>query len=120
MGIVESYKDLNVYRKAFDASIEIHKATKNFPKDEQFGLTSQIRRSSKSICANVAEGFVKQRGSKTEFKRFLLIAMASCDETKVWIEYCAELEYISKDQADQWEEKYEEIRRMLNALYSRA
>ncbi len=120
MGIVESYKELKVYRKSFDASILIHKMSHNFLKEEQFGLTSQIRRSSKSVCANIAEGFVKQRRSKAEFKRYLLMALASCNETQVWIEYCQELQYINKDQAKLWEETYEEIRRMLNALYSRS
>ncbi len=120
MGIVKSHRDLNVYKQAFEASITIHEKTKSFPQEEKYGLTDQIRRCSKSICANIAEGFVKQRRSKAEFKRYLLIALGSCTETQVWIEYCHRLKYIDENEFKTWEDDYEDIRRMLNALYSKA
>lgn len=119
-GMIESYQNLNVYKKAFDASISIHHESRNFPKDEIYGLTSQIRRSSKSICANIAEGFAKQKKSKMEFKRFLLMALGSCHETKVWIEYCHKLQYINDNCANHWEHEYESIRKMLNSLHSKS
>ena len=115
-----SYKDLRVYRQAFEASLVIHETSKTFPAEELYGLSNQIRRSSKSICANLAEGFVKQRQSKAEFKRFVMIALGSCTETQVWIEYCDKLGYINAETAEIWAQTYEEIRRMLNALYSKA
>lgn len=67
---VRSFRDLIVYQNAYRLSLEIHKATLGFPKMEQYGLADQMRRSSKSICGNIAEGFAKQRRSSAEFRRF--------------------------------------------------
>ena len=60
MSVVRSFHDLDVYQKAYQLSLDIHKATLGFPKLEQFALADQMRRASKSICANLAEGFAKQ------------------------------------------------------------
>ncbi len=79
---IKDFSELIVYRKAYDKSLEIHKETLNYPKQEQYELGSQMRRASKSICANIAEGFGKQNVSTAEFKRFLLMAIGSADETK--------------------------------------
>lgn len=59
--MIKSFKDLDVYQRAFEISLEIHEHSKTFPKDEQFALTSQIRRASKSICANIAEGLQSKK-----------------------------------------------------------
>jgi four helix bundle protein len=91
-----------------------------FPKIEQYALGDQIRRASKSICANVAEGFGKQGISKAEFKRFLQMALGSANEMLVWIKYCAELNYIHANDAAQWQDEYRSICRMLNALHGRS
>ena len=69
----------------------------SLPKEEQFALASQLRRASKSTPANIAEGFGKQRLSKAEFNRFLMMAMGSADEMRVWLRYCLDLEYIQKE-----------------------
>jgi four helix bundle protein len=116
---VASFRNLEVYKKAYSASINIHKMSLTFPKYEQYALADQIRRTSKSICANVAEGFAKQRSSKIEFKRFLLIAIGSASETLVWIDYCKDMAYIDEKTYENWREEYEGINRMLNAFYSR-
>jgi four helix bundle protein len=73
--------DMDVFGKAYRAALETHKLTLSFPKHEQFELASQLRRSSKSICANLAEGRARQQGSSAEFRRFVLIALGSTDET---------------------------------------
>lgn len=117
---VMHFKDLEVWQKAFAVSLEIHKASLEFPKIEQYALGDQIRRASKSICANIAEGFSKQRASKAEFKRFLSMGLGSANEMLVWIEYCFELEYIHAEQYKNWEKEYSSICKMLNALYSRS
>jgi four helix bundle protein len=78
-------------------SLDLHLASLKFPKIEQFGgLADQMRRASKSVCANLAEGFGKQRQSNLEFKRYLLMAIGSADEIQVWLKYCSDLEYIDQ------------------------
>lgn len=118
-GFASSYKDLNVYKKAFSVSLDIHKSTSEFPKTEQHALASQMRRASKSICANLAEGFAKQQSSKAEFKRFTMIAIGSAHEMQVWCEYCIELGYIDQKTFQEWTDAYDHIVRMLQSLYSK-
>ena len=109
-----SYEDLEVWQKAFRVSILVHKKTLDFPKIEQYALGDQLRRSSKSICANIAEGFSKQKSSKLEFKRFLQMALASANEVLVWLKYCQELEYINAETYSSWSQEYISICKMLN------
>lgn len=75
---MNKYKDLKIWQKAVDLSVKVYEMTRNFPKDEVYGLTSQMRRSSVSIASNIAEG--SGRNSKKEFKYFLSIAYGSCSE----------------------------------------
>ena len=89
-----------------------------FPRIEQFALADQIRRASKSICANLAEGFGRQRLSKPEFRRFLMRATGSADEMQVWMLYCRDLGYVDADMAARWRREYREIARMLRGLSS--
>ena len=114
------FKDLEVWQKAFKISIVIHKETLSFPKIEQYALGDQIRRASKSICANIAEGFAKQRSSKAEFRRFLTMAIASSNEVLVWLEYCRELEYLKPELYNEMCSEYDSIARMLNALRAKS
>lgn len=114
---VTSYKQLEVYQRAYAISLEIHKSTQSLPKHEQYELASQMRRASKSICANLAEGYGKQRASKAEFKRFIFIAIGSLEEMCVWVDYCKDLEYISQDIHVAWIQEYETIQKMLYALH---
>ena len=117
--LVQHFRDLDVYNKAFDISVEIHTQSLQFPKTEQFAMGDQIRRASKSICANIAEGFGKQRGSRKEFKRYLTIAQGSAHEMLVWISYCKELSLITDDMATKWEAEYNSIIRMLGSLHNK-
>ncbi len=115
--MINSLRELDVYNKSFDMSLKIHKTSRDFPKDEVYSLTSQIRRSSKSICANITEGFAKQKTSKAEFKRYLMIAFGSCTETLVWIDYCERLAYISGETHELLQGEYEHISKMLHKLH---
>ena len=72
---VVSFEDLEVFQRAYRVSLEIHRASLSFPAVEQRALADQIRRASKSICANIAEGYAKQHVSLAEFKRFLVMAI---------------------------------------------
>ena len=91
-------------------------ATLKFPQAEQFGLAEQMRRASKGICANIAEGFGRQRDSSDESKRFLVIAIGSCQEMQVWARYALDLGYVDEPIASKWRGEYEEFARMLRGL----
>src|SRR5437660_6812875 len=83
------------------------KESLGFPRIEQFAMADQIRRASKSICANVAEGFAKQRRSSAEYRRYLLMAIGSADELmRVWIRYCLDLNYIDVATSLPWRDDY--------------
>ena len=109
------FEDLKVFQKAYRISLEVHKVSLEFPKIEQFGLADQIRRASKSICANIAEGFAKKR-SQSDFNRFIGMAIGSSDEMRVWLRYCYDLKYIGESQWQNWRNEYEEIAKMLQGL----
>ena len=113
---IRSFEDLEVFKRAYRISVEIHRASLRFPKIEQYGLAEQMRRASKSICANLAEGFAKQRMSAPEFKRFLTIALGSSDEMRVWLRYALDLGYIEEPTWQGWRDEYQEIARMLHGL----
>jgi four helix bundle protein len=114
-----TFEDLDVWKRAFGVSLIIHQTTLNFPKIEQYALADQIRRSSKSICANIAEGFAKQKTSKVEFKRFLMMALGSSNEMLVWLRYSLELKYITQDEFKAWHEEYSIISKMINSLHEK-
>jgi four helix bundle protein len=118
-GRAKAFEDLVVFQRAYRVSLEVHRASLEFPAIEQRALADQIRRSSKSVCANIAEGFAKQTLSSAEFKRFLLMAIGSSDEMRVWIRYCLDLDYIDEATWSRWRGEYQEISRMLNGLHRR-
>ena len=107
--------DLVVYDKSYELALDIHKLSLSFPKVEQYELASQIRRATKSIPMNIAEGYAKSY-SKAEFRRFLLIAYGSHREVKVQLNFSKDLEYISESEYTYFTEKYDEIGKMLYSL----
>jgi four helix bundle protein len=111
-------EELHVFERAYKISLKIHKLSLQFPKIEQYALGDQMRRASKSICANLAEGFGKQIGSKKEFRNFILMSMGSSDEMQIWIRYCKDLTYFTEEQADGFAQEYQEISKMLRSLYN--
>jgi four helix bundle protein len=115
---IRSFEDLEVFQRAYRVSLDLHKASLSFPSVEQRALADQIRRASKSICGNIAEGFGKQRRSGAEFKRYLLMAIGSADEMQVWLRYCADLDYVDQKTCAEWRDEYRQIARMLQGLYS--
>lgn len=100
----------------FSIFVEIHKAALGFPDIEKVALCSQMRRASKSICANIAEGYAKQIVSKAEYKRFLYIAMGSANEMLVWTGFCLELNYIDSETHQRWFNEFEIVAKMINKL----
>ena len=110
------FEQLEVFKRAYRTSLEIHRASLTFPKLEQHALADQIRRCSKGICANLAEGFAKSSNSKAELRRFLSMAIGSADEMKVWLRYCRDLDYVTESQWQAWRDEYEAIAKMLQGL----
>jgi four helix bundle protein len=94
MKILRPHKELDVYQLAFKSSMEIYHISKSFPKEEIFSLTSQIRRSSRSVSANISEAFRKRRYEKA-FVAKLSDSEAEAAETQVWLDYAFECGYIS-------------------------
>ena len=115
---IASFEDLEVFQRAYRLSLAVHRASLGFPAIEQAALADQVRRASKSICANLAEGFGKQY-STAEFKRFVLMAIGSADEMRVWVRYCLDLGYIDSATWQVWRDEYHEIARMLQGLHRR-
>ena len=114
---ISSFEDLQVFQIAYKVSLELHKETLDFPKNEQYVLADQIRRASKSICANLAEGFGKQNFSSKEFKRYIAIALGSSDEMRVWLRYGLDLGYIQEEDWKHYRDTYQQISKMLQGLH---
>ena len=115
MSTAEGYRKLEVYERSYKAGLAIYKMTKQFPQEEIYALTSQMRRAGTSIPLNIAEGYAK-RSSQAEFKRFLLMALGSANEMNVLIDFAKDLGYISKEQYQNADREYTEIGKMLNGL----
>jgi four helix bundle protein len=113
---VKSFEDLEVFRRAYRLALELHEASLRFPKHEQIELAQQLRKASKSVCANIAEGFAKQRLSPAEFRRFLSISIGSADEMRVWSRFAFDLGYVDEATWRRWRDGYEEVARMLQGL----
>ncbi len=111
---IKSFKDLIVWQKAKDLSILIYKTTSTFPKEEQFGITSQIRRSAISISSNIAEG--RGRSTRKDFINFLHISLGSCYELESQLITSKDLGFISKENYEKIEILLSETRRMLLSM----
>ena len=113
--MIQSYKDLEVYRRSYKAAIVMYKMSAAFPKDELYGLTSQIKRAATSIPLNIAEGFGKH-DTESEFKRFLKMALGSANEMMVLIDMSKDLGFISAEVHQRAYREYEETAKMLSKL----
>ena len=113
---IQSYKDLKVFQLAYDLAMEVFWSAKEFPKEETYSLTDQIRRSSRSICANVVEGWAK-RIYENVFKRHLIDSIGSCDETKLWLQFSLDCQYIKNEKYEHLVERYIQVGKMLKALH---
>ena len=117
--LVKNVGELSSFQLAYKLSLQIHKLSFDLPKHEQYELASQIRRASKGICANIAEGFAKQQFSKPEFKRFLGIAIGSATEVRLWLKYTHDLNYVEKEKIVELRNEYEVLLKMLQKLHSK-
>ena len=115
--MLKNYKELKVWQKAYQLCLRIYEITKNFPKEERYGLVSQIRRSAISVPSNIAEGY--GRHSRNEYIRFLQIALGSLFELQTQLEIAANLGYLKKEEFDVLYESTREVERMLSVLIKR-
>ena len=112
---IQEHTDLEVYKKAFDAAMLIFHASKDFPKEEIYSLTDQIRRSSRSVCANLAEAWRK----RAAFVSKLSDAESEASETQVWLQFATSCEYIERDRSASLYQTYDEIIRMLVSMINK-
>ena len=111
---IKSFRELKIWKVAMGLVKKIYQRTKSFPKEELYGLTSQMRRSAVSIPSNVAEGFRRQHNN--EFKQFLYITLGSCAELETQIVIAKELNYINTTQESDFLESLDHICRMTSNL----
>ena len=107
-GKIENHTDLQIYQKAFDAAMRIFELSKSFPKEETYSLTDQMRRSSRSVCANLAEGWRKRR-YEAMFISKLADAEGEAAETQVWLEFAVKCEYLKREEAASLYVVYREV-----------
>jgi four helix bundle protein len=108
-------KELIVYKKAFNQAMEIYEFSMSFPKEEKYSLTDQIRRSSRSVCANIAESYRKRLYIKNFISK-LTDSDAENSETTVWLDFALECNYIGKENHEQMVQESAEIGRLLNFM----
>ena len=112
---ISVHRDLEVYKKAFDAAMRIFDLSKSFPREETYSLTDQIRRSSRSVCANLAEAWRKRRYEKAFISK-LSDSESEAAETQVWLEFAVKCGYLDRDCASPMYHAYDEVLRMLVAM----
>jgi len=113
--MLQGHRDLKVYQLAYKLAMEIFHLSKSFPREEIYSLTDQIRRSSRSVAANIAEGFRKRR-YPNHFVSKLTDSDAEATETQVWIDFSFDCGYLSKENHDRLTAGYEEVGRMLSGM----
>ncbi|MDX6384655.1 MAG: hypothetical protein QOK48_2228 [Blastocatellia bacterium] len=115
MPIPLGFRDLRVYQLAYQLAMEIFRDSKAFPVEEKYSLTDQVRRSSRSVAANIAEGYRKKR-----YPKMFVSKMADADgeatETQVWLDFARDCGYLSSRRQQQLTKDYEEVGRMLGSM----
>jgi four helix bundle protein len=113
---IRTYHDLDVFRESYLAALDVSRLSKRLPAMEQYELARQLRRAARSIPANIVEGWGK-RASVPEFKRYLQIAIGSCDEARMWLDLSKDEGYITEKDCLEIKERYNRIGAMLGSLW---
>ena len=116
--MIGHYKDIDAYQRSYSASVEVYQIARSYPKEEIYGMASQMKRASSSIPLNLAEGWGK-RMDADEFKRFIKMAIGSCDEMRSLLDFGKDLGFIEEETHKRLCAEYDEIGKMLNALHQR-
>ena len=106
--VVKSHRELRVYKLAFESASEIHLLTAKFPSEERYGLTDQIRRSSRSVCANIGEAWRKRRYEKSFISK-LSDADAEATEVQIWLEFSHRFGYVDQSICDKLTDQYDHV-----------
>ena len=109
------FRNLTVYKKAFTLAMEIYHVSKKFPKYELYSLTTQIKKSSRSVCSNIGEGY-RKRQYPAHFVSKISDSDMENTETQVWLDFALDCEYIRKEMFDDFNKRSEEIGRLLNHM----
>jgi four helix bundle protein len=112
--MLKNYKELNVWQKSYKLCLDVYRITAGFPKEEKFGLTSQVRRSAVSVPSNIAEGY--GRKTTADYVRYLYIAYGSNCELETQMMLSRDLEYIGNTAIKEYIDEINEVERMLKAL----
>lgn len=115
MSDYHGYRDLKVYQLSYRLALEVHELTKTFPAEEKYSLVDQIRRSSRSIPANIAEAWKKRKYEKS-FIAKLIDCAGECGETEVWLDFSKDFNYIDNETHQKLLNRYTEINKMLNSM----
>ena len=107
-GKISNYKDLSVFQNALDAAMRVFELTKDFPSEEKYSLVDQIRRASRSVCANISEAWRKRR-YKAAFIAKLSDAESEACETQVWIEFSKRCRYLEEAICRELDDNYDQI-----------
>jgi len=107
------FRDLKVYQMAYELAMEIFRESKSFPAEEKYSLTDQIRRSSRSVAGNIAEGYRKKRYPKMFVNK---MADGEATETQVWLDFARDCGYLSSERQSNLTARYEEVGRMLGGM----
>ena len=118
-GQYRGYRDLKVYQLSYQLALDIHNITKKFPKEELYSLTDQIRRSSRSVPVNIAEGWKKRRYKKS-FIAKVIDSAGEAGETEVWLDFSKDFGYMDEDTYQRLMAKYDEVNRMLYGMINKA
>jgi four helix bundle protein len=113
--MIQSYKDLKVFQLSYSLAMDIFWTSKNFPKEEQYSLTDQIRRASRSISANIVEGWAKRKYENI-FRKQLTDSFGSGQETKLWLDFARDCKYLNDAEYEKFSNICEEICKMLTGL----
>lgn len=117
MGNIKTFRELRVYQNAMNAAMRIFDITKTFPAEEKFSMVDQMRRSSRSVCANLAEAW-RKRLYKAHFVSKLSDSAGEADETRVWLEISLRCNYISEEIFNELDSDYDLIARQLTKMMS--
>jgi four helix bundle protein len=117
--IINSNRELEVYKLAFKCAMEIFQISKSFPAEERYSLTDQIRRASRSVCSNLAEAW-RKRIYKAVFVNKISDSMQEASETQTWLDFCIACKYINRQTFERLDEEYERILGMLNSMEMKA
>ena len=115
----QGFKDLKVFQLAYKLSMEIFYESKNFPKEETYSLTDQIRRSSRSVCSNIGEGYRKRIYPKHSVSK-ITDADSECTETMIWLDFAKDCGYMKKEKYDDLYIQCGEVGKMLNGMFRNA